>query len=465
MGDRDNGKTILGRLRQENDMTIDKKESDGREYYIETYGCQMNEYDSELVRSILRDSGYREADRPEAADVVLLNTCSVRENAHNKVFGRLQRLQELRHDRKIVIGVLGCMAQNLKLDLLENSVHVDLTAGPDSYRRLPALIDQARNGGGRSSDIDLSEFETYDDIYPERRDGINAWIAVMRGCDNFCTFCVVPYTRGRERSRSPESVTEECRRLVSEGYSQVTLLGQNVNSYDHNGRKFASLMKAVADIPGIRRTRFISPHPKDFPDDLLELIGDHPCVCKHVHLPLQAGSDRILGMMRRKHTAAEYLRLVDRVKSKIPDLVLTTDIILGFPTETREEFQQTVDVVREVEYDSAFIFNYSERQGTVARRRWSDDIPAEEKKYRITLLNEVQKEISLQRNRRHIGEIQQILVEAPSRRDDNDWYGRTDGNKTTVFKRTDQKAGDYINVKITDATPHTLKGEAILSLP
>ncbi len=421
----------------------------------------MNEYDTELVRSILKNDGYSEIGEPDSADVILLNTCSVRENAHNKVYGRLQRLQKMKDKRPVVIGVLGCMAQNLKMDLLESSVHVDITAGPDSYRRLPKLIRDARNGGGQMTDIDLSEFETYDDIYPERKDGINAWIAIMRGCDNFCTFCVVPYTRGRERSRKVENVRDECVKLVSEGYSQVTLLGQNVNSYSDNGREFARLMNVVADVPGIKRVRFTSPHPKDFPDDLLDLIADHSRVCKHIHLPLQAGSDRILNMMRRKHTAAEYLALVERVRSKIPDVALTTDIILGFPTETREEFEQTVEMIKMVEYDSAFIFNYSERKGTVAKRRWSDDVSPEEKKYRITLLNDIQKEISLKKNRSHIGQTAEILVEAPSKKDENYWYGRTDGNKMVVFARTDQEIGAYIDVRITDATPNTLKGEAI----
>ena len=443
------------------DPALDTDSNGHPGYYIETYGCQMNEYDTELVRSILNDNGFTEVNKPDTADVVLLNTCSVRENAHNRVFGRLQGLQKLKEDKDIVIGVLGCMAQNLKMDLLEESLHVDLVAGPDSYRELPSLIRQARNGKERMSAIDLSEFETYDDIYPVRKAGVNAWIAVMRGCDNFCTFCVVPYTRGRERSRSVESVISECARLASEGYSQVTLLGQNVNSYNNDGRRFTHLMKASANVPGIRRVRFISPHPKDFPDDLLELIGNHPHVCKHIHLPLQAGSDRILEMMRRRHTASQYLALVERIRSAVPDVVLTTDVIVGFPTETRREFEQTVDLVKRVEFDSAFIFNYSERIGTVAKRRWPDDVSAEEKRHRITLLNEIQKEIGLKRNRRHIGGIQKILVEAPSRRKNTEWFGRTDGNKTTIFKRTVEKKGEYIDVRITDTTSHTLKGEVI----
>ncbi len=433
----------------------------GPGFYIETYGCQMNEYDSELVRSILKKGGYGEVEEPEKADVVLLNTCSVREHAHNKVHGRLQRLQRLRAEKPLVIGVLGCMAQNLKMDLLENSIYVDLVAGPDSYRNLPRLIDEAREGNGSAVAIDLSEFETYDDIYPERKEGVNAWIAVMRGCDNFCSFCVVPYARGRERSRPLESVVDETHGLVSAGYTQVTLLGQNVNSYDHNGHSFADLMTATAEVPGIKRVRFTSPHPGDFPDDLLATIRDNPLVCKHIHLPLQAGSDRILEMMRRKYKASEFMALADRMRNMIPEVTLTTDIILGFPTETREEFEETLAVMKRVKFDSAFIFNYSERKGTVAERRWSDDVPAEEKKYRITLANEIQKEISLKQNERHIGETHEILVEALSKRNENEWYGRTDGNKMAIFRRTDEKVGDYVKVRITDASPNTLKSEVV----
>jgi tRNA-2-methylthio-N6-dimethylallyladenosine synthase len=427
--------------------------------YLETYGCQMNEYDSELVRAILFEDGFAEAGELESADVVLLNTCAVREHAHNRVYGRLQELSRLCNQKEITVGVLGCMAQNLKMELLDNNLNVDLIAGPDSYRILPQLIHEARDEGHKGAAIDLSEFETYNEIYPRRQEGVNAWIAAMRGCNNFCTFCVVPYTRGRERSRPLESVVDETRRLVGDGYSQVTLLGQNVNSYRHEGRTFADLIKAVADIPGIRRVRFTSPHPKDFPDDLLNVIAAHPHVCKHIHLPLQAGSDRILDRMRRLHTADDYLSLVDKIRDAIPQVSLTTDVILGFPTESRNEFMETVRVMERVQFDSAFIFNYSERKGTVAKRRWRDDVPTEEKKYRITYLNELQKRINLELNRRHIGEVEEILVEGPSKRNPNEWTGRSDGNKLVIFARTTERAGDYIRIRITDVTAHVLKGQ------
>ena len=421
----------------------------------------MNEYDSELVRSILLGNGFAEAGDQNSADVVLLNTCAVRENAHNRVYGRLQQLTKLREEREFTIGVLGCMAQNLKTELLDNNLSVDLVVGPDSYRNLPVLINEARRNGHHEIAIDLSEFETYDDIYPARREGVNAWIAVMRGCNNFCTFCVVPYARGRERSRPLMSVVDETRRLVDEGYSQVTLLGQNVNSYRHEGHNFAELMAAVADVPGIRRVRFTSPHPKDFPDDLLEAIKNHPQICKHIHLPLQAGSDRILKMMRRLHTAEEYIGLVTHIREIIPDIILTTDIILGFPTETREEFMETLRVMEQVRFDSAFIFNYSERKDTVAQRRWPDNVPKDEKRYRIMYLNDLQKKISLEKNKRHIGETHEILVEGPSRRDSSDWSGRYDGGKSVIFAHADEKPGDYIKVKITNATSIVLKGQKV----
>ncbi len=430
----------------------------GLKVYLETYGCQMNEYDTELVRAILIKTGFTEVDCAEKADVVLLNTCSVRENAHNRVLGRLQILDQMREDRELTVGVLGCMAQSLKMDLLEMNVTIEIIAGPDSYRNLPRMIIESRESGHLETSFDLSEFETYDDIYPIRKEGVNAWIAVMRGCDNFCTFCAVPYARGRERSRSIESIVDETKALVNEGFTQVTLLGQNVNSYGHDGRKFDELIGAVAEIPEIRRVRFISPHPKDFPDELLQVMKSHPQICKHIHLPLQAGSDRVLKMMNRKYTAVEFRALVSKICEILPEIVLTTDIITGFPTETREEFEETVKILREIKFDSAFIFNYSERQNTVAKRRWPDDVPADEKKYRIVLLNEIQEKISLERNKRHIGQIHEILIEGPSRKRSSEWAGRTDGNKTVIFPHSSEKIGDYINVKISDATANTLKG-------
>ena len=430
-------------------------------FLLETFGCQMNEYDSELVRSILLQGDFSETSNPESADIVLINTCAVREHAHNRIYGRLQMLGHIKKKRRLTIGVLGCMAQNLKVELLDNNLHVDIIAGPDSYRNLPRLIRDVRDDGQQALSIDLSEFELYDDIYPARVEGVNAWIAIMRGCDNFCTFCVVPYTRGRERSRPPESVVNEARRLVSEGYSQVSLLGQNVNSYEHEGRKFADLIRMVADVPGIRRVRFTSPHPKDFPDELLAVIASHPNACKHVHLPLQAGNDRILKMMRRLHTSEQFIALADHIREVIPNVTLTTDVIVGFPTESREDFMDTVRVMERVGFDSAFIFVYSERKGTVARRRWKDDVSPEEKSYRSVYLNDMQKQVSLRQNTSHIGQTHEILVEGPSKKDDGQWFGRNDGTKMVIFPHTDEEPGDYIDVKIESVSANTMKGKRV----
>src|SRR5271170_4841992 len=346
--------------------------------FIETYGCQMNEYDSELVRSILKKENYEFVTDELAADIVMLNTCAIREHAHRKVYGRVHSIRHVRgKDNPVMIGILGCMATNLRQDLLEDrSLKIDFIAGPDSYKRLPQLIHEASDEGQKSYDVTLSEFETYSDIYPSRTEGgVNAWIAVMRGCNNFCTFCVVPYTRGRERSRSPENVVDEVRRLAAEGFKQVTLLGQNVNSYRYDDYDFAYLMDEVSKVEGIERIRFTSPHPKDFPDRFLDLMAVNPKICKHIHLPLQAGNNRILDMMNRTYTKEEFLSLVDKIRTKIPGVALTTDIIIGFPTETDEEFEDTIDVVTKARFDSAFNFKYSERQGTVASKKYPDDVP------------------------------------------------------------------------------------------
>jgi tRNA-2-methylthio-N6-dimethylallyladenosine synthase len=430
--------------------------------YVETYGCQMNEYDSELVRSILRQSRFEIVAAPEAADVVLLNTCAIREHAHQKVFGRVRALGRLRHRKPdLRIGLLGCMAQNLKDELLGAGSGVDLVAGPDSYRRLPALIRQVVETGIPGKEIDLSEYETYADVYPERVAGVNAWIACMRGCDNFCTFCVVPYTRGRERSRSPESIVEETRQLAQQGYKQVTLLGQNVNSYESEGADFADLLLRVAEVDGIQRVRFTSPHPKDFPRRLLQAIAQHPKLCKQIHLPLQAGSDRILDKMRRTYTQQEFFDLVDEIRRTIPGVCLSTDLIAGFPTETDAEFEQTVEVVERVQFDAAFIFKYSERKNTIAQRKYVDDVPEAVKSARVVRLNEIQKAVSLRRNRTVIGQNLEVLLEGPSRKSPEDLLGRDDGNRGVVVPRERWAPGDLIRVEILGASAHTLLGRAL----
>jgi tRNA-2-methylthio-N6-dimethylallyladenosine synthase len=433
-----------------------------RKVYIETYGCQMNEYDTELVKAILQKSNYEFTSTPDEADIVLLNTCSVRENANRKVFNRVNQIRQLQQDGSIKVGILGCMATNFRDSLLkDDKLGIDFIAGPDSYKKLPGILEKIKNTGQKDFDVTLSEFETYEDVYPRREDGVNAWIAVMRGCDNFCTFCVVPYTRGRERSRSVESVVEETRQLAAEGFRQVTLLGQNVNSYSHNGRDFADLLEAVSKVDGIQRIRFTSPHPKDFPDKLIRVVAENPKVCRQIHLPLQAGNTRVLKLMNRTYTQEEYVKLVENIRNIIPDIVLTTDIIVGFPTETDEEFEDTYRVMKEVEFDSAFIFKYSERPNTIASRKYPDDVPEEKKTERIVRLNELQKEISLRKNQAHIGQIHEVLLEKKgTKKSDSQWQSRNEGNKIVILPdHPEFHVGAFVNVRITDATAHVLFGE------
>jgi len=439
------------------EITQDKKR-----VFLETYGCQMNAYDSELVRSILKKENYEFVTEEFKADIVMLNTCAIREHAHRKVYGRVHSIRHARgKDSPVMIGILGCMATNLRQDLLEDrSLKIDFIAGPDSYKRLPQLIHEASDEGGKSYDVTLSEFETYSDISPSRREGgVNAWLAVMRGCNNFCTFCVVPYTRGRERSRSPENVVEEVRLLAAEGFKQVTLLGQNVNSYRYEDYDFAYLMDEVSKVDGIERIRFTSPHPKDFPDRFLDLMAVNPKICKHIHLPLQAGNNRILDMMNRTYTNEEFLSLVDKIRAKIPGIALSTDVIVGFPTETDGEFEDTLQVIAKSQFDSAFNFKYSERQGTVASKKYPDDVPEAIKTERIMRLNELQKEITYQKNRAHIGKIETVLLEPyPDAKNKEIMPGRTDGNVLVLLPQGPYKGGDILKVRITEASPHALKG-------
>jgi tRNA-2-methylthio-N6-dimethylallyladenosine synthase len=421
----------------------------------------MNEYDTELVKSICGKEGYGFTGRLDDADIVLLNTCAVRERAHLRIYGRLQQLRHekaLRNGGALTIGILGCMAQNLKNDLLDGYDHVDFIAGPDSYRKLPALIAEARASDATVSDVKLSKAETYSGVEPVRGSGVNAWLAVMRGCDNMCTFCVVPFTRGRERSRDPEGVVDETRALAAQGYKQVTLLGQNVNSYKYGGVHFSDLIARVADVPGIERVRFTSPHPKDFPRELIDRIADHPNICNHIHLPLQAGSDRILDLMRRSYTNQSFRELVDEMRAAIPGLGLTTDVIVGFPTETDEDFKETHHLMRDIRFDSAFVFKYSERKGTYAQRKLEDDVDPATKTERIVELIELQKTCTNDINRGLIGSVQEVLVEDPVDGDDQFVMGRTDNFKTTIVPAEGLGRGDIVAVTIDDAKGATLYG-------
>ena len=443
-------------------LEVKKEEDKKQKVFVQTYGCQMNEYDTELVRSILIDEGYSFVKDENDADVIMLNTCAIRENAHRKVYGRIQRIKHNRGSRSVSIGILGCMATNLRKDLLDNkNLDIDFIAGPDSYKRLPNLIEEATKGA-KAFDITLSEFETYSDVTPSRNEGVNAWIAVMRGCNNFCTFCVVPYTRGRERSRSVENIVDEVKKLADEGFKQVTLLGQNVNSYSHNNKDFAHLIEESSRVNGIERIRFTSPHPKDFPENLLQVIAHNPKVCKQIHYPIQAGSDRILDLMNRTYTQSEIVEHIQHIRHLIPSVALSTDIIVGFSSETDEEFEETYKVMNDIKFDSAFIFKYSERKNTIASKKYPDDVPECIKTERIVRLNELQGSISLQKNEDSVGEVHNILIEKLSTtKDKNKFYGRNDHNKIVVFPSGDYKVGDFIDVRITRGTPSSLEAEVI----
>ena len=358
------------------------------------------------------------------------------------------------------MGVLGCMAQNLRQDLLEDKVGVDIIAGPDSYKKLPQIISSVQDTGNKEFELTLSEFETYSDVFPTHEGNVNAWIAVMRGCDNFCTFCVVPYTRGRERSRAPQNVVDEVKQLADSGLKQVTLLGQNVNSYQFEEYDFADLINQVSKVEGIERIRFTSPHPKDFPTKLIDVMANNEKVCNHIHLPLQAGNDRILEMMNRTYTQKEFLELVEKMRNKISGLTLTTDIIVGFPTESDEDFKDTLKVIEEVEFDSAFMFKYSERNNTIAQRKHKDGVPEDVKSFRMIQLVEMQRKIGFKRNQLHLDETFSVLVEGQAKKP-TQMMGRNDGNKIVVFEKNGKQVGEFVNVKINEVTPNTLIGDLV----
>lgn len=432
--------------------------------YIETYGCQMNLADTEVVLSILKKQGYEIAENEHDANVILINTCSVRDNAEQRVLGRLGNLKKIKENKsKAVIGVIGCMAERLRDKLIDEKLSVDLVVGPDEYRNLPGYLESAFNGA-KAVGVRLSKTETYDDIVPYREDGLSAWISVMRGCDKFCTYCVVPFTRGRERSRSLNSVVNEVRQLSERGFKEVTLLGQNVNSYNDNGNDFADLLKAVSDVDKNMRIRFTTSHPQDLSDKLLETIATNENICKYIHLPVQSGSNRILQLMNRTYTIEHYLGIIERARKLMPQVAFSTDIIAGFPTETEEDHKMTLDVMRQVRYDGAFMFKYSPREGTKAYKM-KDDVPEEVKTRRLNEIIELQQQISTEINRGLIGETETVLVEGYSRKSNADFSGRTDTNKIVVFPvKEGIERGDYVKVKITGATSATLKGEFVEKL-
>ena len=430
-------------------------------YFIETYGCQMNVADSELVESILKGEGYSKAAQLHDADAIFVNTCAIREHAEEKVHSQLGRYDLIKKEKPdTIIGVLGCMAQSLKHDFLENRPFVDIILGPDSYRKLPGLLSRKKEVPNSLVDTTLSRFEVYDDLFPSRKEGVNAWISIMRGCDKFCTFCIVPFTRGRERSRSMESIIIEATRAVEDGFTEITLLGQNVNSYRHNEQAFHHLLEAVTQVGGLKRIRYTSPHPQDMTDDLLNTMLTHENICNYVHLPLQSGSDRILKRMNRTYSRDHFIELAHRIREILPGVGISTDIIVGFPGETEFEFSDTLTVMEEVKFDSAFNFKYSPRPGTKASE-YDDPIPEDIKQQRLEQIIDLQKRHTLERNLDLVGTIQTVLIEKESKMSSHQWAGRTDSNKWVIFDKEDVQIKDMVSIQIKKAKGITLHGELL----
>lgn len=452
------------------------KPSNGKKLYLESYGCQMNFSDSEIVASILTQEGFTTTRNSEDADVILMNTCSIRENAEQRVRNKLSQYNKRKKTNpSLVIGILGCMAERLKKELLEQEKLVDLVAGPDSYRDLPNLIEEVESGQ-KAVNVLLSREETYADIAPVRlgSGGITAFISIMRGCDNMCSFCVVPFTRGRERSRDPESIVKEAAELFENGYREVTLLGQNVDSYKWNITKkgevidpskptvsFANLMEMVAQVNPELRIRFSTSHPKDMTDDVLHVMAKYENLCKYIHLPVQSGSSEVLKRMNRGYDRAWYMNRIASIKRILPDAFISTDIITGFCGETEADHSETISLMQEVGYEFAYMFFYSERPKTLAERKFEDDIPEEIKKRRLTEVQTLQAQLSYAANEKLVGQICKVLIEGTSKRSDDFVYGRNSQNVTTIFPKENYKPGDYVQVKITEFTSATLKGIAV----
>ena len=449
------------------DQTYHKK------FYIESYGCQMNFNDSEIVASIMNQEGFGATRNYEEADLILLNTCSIREKAEQTVRKRLQEFRKLKQSNPgMLVGVLGCMAERLKAKLLEEEKLVDLVVGPDAYRTLPALVEEAETGQ-KAVNVLLSREETYADINPVRLDsnGVTAFVSIMRGCNNMCTFCVVPFTRGRERSRDPYSVIQEAAALFNNGYREVTLLGQNVDSYYWVGVSpetaqeeiitFAGLLEKVAQINPLLRVRFSTSHPKDITDEVLHTMAKYENICNYIHLPVQSGSTRVLQLMNRTYTREWYMKKVTRIREILPDCGLSTDIITGFCTETEEDHQDTLSMMEFAKYDLAYMFFYSERPGTLAARRYQDDVPEEVKKRRLAEVVELHRRQALESMQKDLGKTFKVLIEGTSKRSENDLFGRNDQNKVIVFPRGNHEKGQYVQVKVVDCTAATLIGKVV----
>lgn len=441
-------------------------------FYIESYGCQMNFADSEIVASILHQEGFGATRDLENADLIFINTCSIREKAEQTVRKRLSEFKKLKRRKKgMLVGVLGCMAERLKAKFLEEEKLVDIVVGPDAYRSLPALVEEAVSGQ-KAVNVLLSREETYADIAPVRLDsnGISAFVSIMRGCNNMCAFCVVPFTRGRERSRDAESILAECRDLFDNGYREVTLLGQNVDSYyyqpegnDSKAVTFAELLERVAQISPLLRVRFSTSHPKDITDDVLHTMARHANICRYIHLPVQSGSTRILQLMNRTYTREWYMAKVTRIREIMPDCGISSDIIAGFCTEEESDHQETLDIMAFSRYDMSYMFFYSERPGTLAQKRYADDVPDEVKKRRLAEIVDLQGKLSLESNKNDMGKVFEVLIEGNSKRNDQEWKGRNSQNKMIVFPKSAHtyRPGDYVQVEVTDCTQATLLGKII----
>ena len=418
----------------------------------------MNVADSELIETILKNQGFQKSNEPTNADAIFLNTCAIREHAEEKVHSQLGRYHIIKKERPdTLIGVVGCMAQSLKQDLLEKRPYIDIILGPDSYRRLPELLNRSRDDQKSLVDTKLSRFEVYDDLFPSRKEGINAWISIMRGCDKFCTFCIVPFTRGRERSRSLSSIVNEAELAVSQGYKEITLLGQNVNSYKYEDCHFHELLENIANISGVKRIRYTSPHPIDISDELLDTMSRYDNICNYIHLPMQSGSDRILKRMNRNYSKEQFIKIANTIRNILPNVGISTDIIVGFPGETDADFHDTIDIMDKIKFDSAFNFKYSPRRGTKASE-YDDQVNEKVKDERLKQVIELQKKHTLIRNLELVGSIQEVLVEKQSKLSKNKWAGRTDSNKWIIFDKDNLKVKDIIKIEVVDARGITLHG-------
>jgi tRNA-2-methylthio-N6-dimethylallyladenosine synthase len=466
---------VIDEARQGESYAVDLKGDQelNKKFYIESYGCQMNFSDSEIIASILNGQGYGTTRNAEEADLIFLNTCSIREKAEQTVRKRLTEFKKSKLQKPgMLIGVLGCMAERLKTKLLEEEKLVDIVVGPDAYRSLPQLIDEAETGT-KAVNVLLSREETYADISPVRlnSNGITAFVSIMRGCNNMCSFCVVPFTRGRERSRDDASIVQECKELFQQGYREVTLLGQNVDSYywvdpiSNHAVDFAMLLEKIALIDPLLRVRFSTSHPKDITDKVLHTMKEYDNICKYIHLPLQSGSTRVLQLMNRTYTREWYKAKVNRIKEIMPDCAISSDIIAGFCTEEEQDHLDTMEIMEHAAYEFSYMFIYSERPGTLAAKRYKDDVPNEIKKRRLEEIVSLQNRLSLESNQRDVGKIYQVLIEGNSKKSDTQWMGRNSQNKVIVFdkqERSEQKPGDYVTVSVTGCTQATLLGTQLI---